>query len=115
MNVPWLLCALGLTAIGFLIFDPIQLVWLLLFSPILIVLVPVVFPPVERRLNRAIDEGRARRRLMKETHKTRGVATDPTAGLSFPRDDGSGGLSVSEADADSQPSDESHESAVGRP
>ncbi len=102
MKVPWLLYALGLTTLGFLIFDPIQLLWLVVASPILIVLVPVIFPPVERRLNRAIDQGRARRRQMKETHEARTVAGAPTAGLSFPPDDLSGGLSVDEADAESQ-------------
>lgn len=107
MKVPWLLYALGLTVLGFVIFDPIQLAWLVFAGPVLIVLVPVGFPPVERRLNRAVDEGLARRRRNKETRRARRIASDPTAGLSFPRDDASGGLSVNEADAKSEPNDES--------
>lgn len=94
MRFPWLLAASGLTLLVVAVFDPSALAWFVLGAPLLLVLVPTAFPPLERRIDRRIDRAIERR---KQTHQARhSKPSDPTAGLSYPSDDSSGRLSVAE-------------------
>ena len=100
MRVPWLLAASGLTLVVFAVIDPSVLGWFVLGAPLLLVLVPTAFPPLERRINRRIDRAIEHRR---QTHQARhSKPSDPSAGLSYPSDDSSGRLAITGPESDSE-------------
>lgn len=94
MRFPWLLAASGLALLVFAVVDPSVLAWLVLGAPLLLVVVPTAFPPLERRINRRIDRAIERRKQTQQARHSK--PSDPTAGLSYPSDDASGRLTVTE-------------------
>ncbi|MCC6624831.1 MAG: hypothetical protein IT385_26515 [Deltaproteobacteria bacterium] len=100
--MPWLLILFGVAVVVAGALDPDLFFWFLLLVPAWLVLVPLLFPPAERKIAKAVDTARARRDVRVKV--AGGRPGDPTAGLSLTDDDHAGGLALAEpAEPDASP------------
>lgn len=92
--VPWLLAifGVGIAVVGLI--EPSNLMWVVVLLPLWLVLIPTLFPPVERKVAKVAADRRAKRVAVARAREA--APGDTAGGVSVPDPGDSGALALSD-------------------